>query len=66
LPEKSDIKKHDITAWRVQAKRALLMSGKMSQNNALESGFESNDQADIRELVELPASHVSNLISPHP
>jgi hypothetical protein len=40
--------------------------GKMSRTNGLESGLESNSQADIRELAELRPSLVARNLSRHP
>ena len=48
-----------------KTRRGWRALGKMSRNNRLESDFESNDQADIRELVELRASLVSGVFIGH-
>jgi hypothetical protein len=66
LPEKTDVQKYDIATPCSQTERGWRALRKMSRNNRLESDFESNDQADIRELVELRASLVSGVFIGHP
>jgi hypothetical protein len=65
LPEKTDVQKDDIATSCSQTGRGWLTLRKMSRNNGLESDFESNDQADIREHVVLDASLVSSVFIGH-